>query len=42
MVLSTVIDALENEHDKSARKAMQKKVLDDMINTYLERPSAED
>lgn len=40
--LQSVIDALENEHDKSARKAMQKKILDDMINTYLERPSAED
>lgn len=40
--MSSVIEALRNERDKEKRRDMQKKILDDMINTYLERPSAED
>ena len=40
--MSSVIEALRNERDKEKRRAMQKKILDDMINTYLERPSSED
>ena len=40
--MSSVIEALRNERDKEKRREMQKKILDDMINTYLERPSAED
>lgn len=40
--MSGVLEALRNERDKDKRKAMQKKILDDMINTYLDKPSAED
>ena len=40
--MSSVIEALRNERDKEKRREMQKKILDDMINTYLERPSSED
>ncbi len=39
--LQSVIDALESEHDKAARKAMQRKILEDMIDTYLEKPQSE-
>ena len=37
-----VIEALRNERDKDKRKAMQRKILDDMINTYLDKPASED
>ncbi len=37
-----VLEALRNERDKDKRKAMQKKILDDMIDTYLDKPSSED
>lgn len=40
--MSSVLEALRNERDKDKRKAMQKKILDDMINTYLDKPSSED
>ena len=40
--MSSVIEALRNERDKEKRKAMQRKILDDMINTYLDKPSSED
>ena len=40
--MRSVIEALRNERDKDKRKAMQRKILDDMINTYLDKPSAED
>ena len=40
--MSSVLEALRNERDKEKRKAMQRKILDDMINTYLDKPSAED
>ena len=40
--MQSVIDALRNERDKDKRKAMQKKILDDMIDTYLDKPSSED
>ena len=40
--MQSVIDALRNERDKEKRKAMQKKILDDMIDTYLDKPSSED
>ena len=40
--MSSVIEALRNERDKEKRKAMQRKILDDMINTYLGKPSSED
>lgn len=40
--MRSVIDALRNERDKDKRKAMQKKILDDMIDTYLDRPSSDE
>ena len=40
--MSSVIEALRNERDREKRKAMQRKILDDMINTYLDKPSSED
>ncbi len=40
--MSGVLEALRNERDKEKRKAMQKKILDDMIDTYLDKPSSED
>ena len=40
--MQSVIDALRNERDKEKRRAMQKKILDDMIDTYLDRPSADE
>lgn len=40
--MSGVLEALRNERDKEKRKAMQRKILDDMINTYLDKPSSED
>ena len=40
--MSGVLEALRNERDKDKRKAMQRKILDDMINTYLDKPSVED
>lgn len=38
--MSSVIKALRNERDKEKRRAMQKKILDDIIDTYLDRPSS--
>ena len=40
--MSAVIGALRNERDKEKRRAMQKKILDDMIDTYLDRPSSDE
>ena len=40
--MSSVIEALRNERDKEKRKAMQRKILDDMINTYLEKPPSDE
>ena len=40
--MSAVIEALRNERDKEKRRAMQKKILDDMIDTYLDRPSSDE
>ena len=40
--MQSVIDALRNERDKDKRRAMQKKILDDMIDTYLDRPSSDE
>ena len=40
--MSPVIEALRNERDKEKRRAMQKKILDDMIDTYLDRPSSDE
>lgn len=37
-----VLGALGEEPDKKRRQAMQKKILDDMIDTYLDKPSSED
>lgn len=37
-----IIEALRNEPDKVRRRAMQKKILDDMIDTYLDRPSSDE
>ena len=40
--MSSVLEALRNERDKKKRQEMQKKILDDMIDTYLDKPSSED
>ena len=40
--MSGVLTALENEKNKDKRLAMQKKILDDMINTYLDKRNVED
>jgi len=40
--MRSIIEALRNEPDKERRRAMQKKILDDMIDTYLDRPSADE
>lgn len=40
--MSGVLEALRNERDKDKRRAMQKKILDDMIDTYLDKSSSED
>lgn len=40
--MQSVIDSLRNERDKEKRRAMQKKILDDMIDTYLDRPSSDE
>lgn len=37
-----VLGALGEEPDKKRRQAMQKKILDDMIDTYLDKPTSED
>lgn len=37
-----IIEALRNEPDKERRRAMQKKILDDMIDTYLDRPASDE
>ena len=40
--ISSVLNALRAETDKKKRQEMRDKILDDMIDTYLDKPSSED